>query len=296
MPKHARAAGLVAALIWCLGAATGGYAHTLFIKPDSFYLSPTQPVLLPLFNGTFVLSENKVVTRRMTGVTVVTPSGERQSPQDTDWQHDGDTTILNARFDEPGNYVIGVGTKPTKAHITAENFNEYLSYEGLADDAEERERLNETSVGAAERYAKFAKAIVQVGSGQSENYGAILGYPVEIVPLVNPYSLGKGSLFRAQVLKGGEPLANELVFATHEGSYELNDQGRYEELATARSDENGIIELNLAATGRWYIRLIHLTRQGDSEYWYSKLLVWLGVEEQRIPYESLWATLTFEVR
>jgi hypothetical protein len=296
MPKQPRAAALASTLLWCLGTATAGYAHTLFIKPESFYLSPAQPALIPLFNGTFELSESKVVTRRMTGVSIVTPSGERRAPQDTDWQHDGDTTILSTRFDKPGNYVIGVGTKPAKAHISADNFNAYLSYEGLADDAEERERLNETSLDAAERYAKFAKALIQVGSGQTANYDAVLGYPVEIVPLVNPYSLGEGSKFRAQILKDGNPLANELVFATHEGFYELNAQERYEELITTRSDENGVVELELAARGRWYIRFIHLVRQGDSEYWYSKLLVWLGVEAQRIPYESQWATLTFEVR
>ncbi len=296
MPKKPRPAALASALLLCLGTGTAGYAHTLFIKPETFYVPVAQPTLIPLFNGTFELSENKIVTGRMTGVTIVIPSSERRTPQDTDWQHDGDTTILSAQFDEPGNYVIGVGTRPTKTHISADNFNAYLSYEGLADDAAERERLKETSVDAAERYAKFAKALIQVGNEQTSNYDAVLGYPVEIVPLVNPYSLQKGSKFRAQILKDGNPLANELVFATHEGFYELNAQGRYEELVTTRSDENGVIELELAARGRWYLRFIHLARLGDSEFWYSKLLVWLGVEPQRIPYESRWATLTFEVR
>ena len=65
---------------------------------------------------------------------------------------------------------------------------------------------------------------------------------------------------------------------------------------TCVAPDGTVIELELAARGRWYLRFIHLARLGDSEFWYSKLLVWLGVEPQRIPYESRWATLTFEIR
>ena len=287
---------LLAALWALLLTATTGAAHTLFIKPQSFFFASGQPVAIPLFNGTFVLSENKVITSRMTGVAIVTPDGEQLVPLDTDWGHDGDTTVLSTRLDAPGTYLIGVGTRPTMAHITAADFNEYLLYEGLTDDAEERNSLQEDDVGAAERYAKFAKAIVQVDGKQTQNYSTVLGHPIEIVPLVNPYNVGKGGRFRARILKGGQPLANELVFATHEGVYELNAEGRYEELVTMRSDQDGIVEFELTETGRWYVRLIYLTRTGDSEFWYSNLLVWLGLQERRIPYDSLWATLTFEVQ
>ena len=276
--------------------ATTANGHTLFIKPASFYFSPFQSEPIPLINGTFVQSQSKVITSRMTGVTIVTPDGSRLVPEESDWRHEDNTTVLDMQFDGPGNYVIGVGTKPRKIHVTAEDYNHYLMYEGLADDAEERRQLQEEGVGATERYAKFAKAIVQVGHEPTDSYANVLGHRVEIVPLVNPYVINSGQRFRAQILKDGEPLADELVFATHEGFYELNANGRYEEIATLRSDDNGIIELDLAAPGRWYFRFIHLTRLGDAEYWYSNFLVWLGVEERRISYESLWATLTFEVR
>ena len=275
--------------------ATGVSAHTLFLKPTSFFLPQSRSVTLPLFNGTFVESKAKVKTGYMTGAVIVTPVGARLFPQDSDWHYDGNTTMLDTQFDEPGNYVIGVGSKGSKINLTAEKFNHYLMDEGLADDAEQRRQLQEEGVEVVERYARFAKAIVQVGNKQTESYAEVLGHPVEIVPLVNPYSIKRGQRFRARVLKNGEPLTNELVFASHEGFYELNAEGRHEEI-TLRSNESGIIELDLTAPGRWYIRFIHLTRLGDVEYWYSNLLIWLGLEERRIPYESRWGTLTFEVR
>ena len=39
-----------------------------------------------------------------------------------------------------------------------------------------------------------------------------------------------------------------------------------------------------------------LTRTGDYEYWYSPVMAWLGAQEERIPYRSEWATLTFNLR
>jgi hypothetical protein len=225
----------------------------------------------------------------------VAPGGEELDVDNSQWSYDDTVSNLTATFDLAGNYVIGVATRPSIIRIAADNFNFYLRYEGLDDDAEERSERAETNIGAAERYAKFSKAILQVGEGQSDNFGALLGYPVEIVPLQNPYALRKGDVFRARILKDGEPLANELVYATHEGFYELSGEGIFEELVRVRSDENGEVEFVLAEEGRWYIRFIDLTRMGDEEHWYSSLLIFLGADEPRIPYKSLWATLTFEV-
>ena len=286
---------LAGALLLLAYGVVGG-AHTLCIKPSSLYLPLDEDVIIPLFNGTFVLSENKVAIRRLDGVAIVTPGGETHVPGEEQWYHDGGVTTLKARFSETGNYVIGLGTRPMQARIEPENFNFYLRYEGLDDDAQERQDLHETEFGAAERYSKFAKAIVQVGDRPSDNFSARLGHPVEIVPLKNPYTLELGNAFTAQVLLNGEPLAGELIYATHEGFYEQSEEGIYQELVRLRSDDNGMIEFPISASGRWYVRFIHLTRLGDREAWYSDFLVWLGVEDRRIPYRSLWATLTFEIR
>lgn len=270
-------------------------AHTLFFKPTTFFVPQGQEVVIPLLNGTFETSANRIKTSRMDDVTIVGPGGDELDVDSSQWSYDDTISNLTATFDLTGNYVIGVATRPSIIRIAAENFNFYLRYEGLDDDAEERNELGETTIGTAERYAKFSKTILQVGEDGSDNFGALLDHPVEIVPLQNPYALGKGDVFRARILKDGQPLANELVYATHEGHYEMSDEGIFEELVRVRSDDNGEVEFILAEEGRWYIRFIHLTRMGDEEHWYSSLLIYLGADEPRIPYESLWATLTFEV-
>lgn len=275
--------------------ATQAGAHTLFFKPPTFFVTPGQEVTIPLLNGTFEASANRIATNRMDDTTVIAPGGDELDVDNSQWSYDEKISNLTVTFEQAGNYIIGVATRPSTIRILADSFNTYLRHEGLDDDAQERNERGETEIGAAERYAKFSKAILQVGDDHSDNFGALLGYPVEIVPLQNPYALGKGDVFRARILKDGQPLANELIYATHEGYSETSDDGIFEELVRVRSDENGEVEFALAEEGRWYMRFIHLTRMGDEEHWYSGLLISLGADEPRIPYESLWATLTFEV-
>ena len=295
MNQTIRAARRIGITLLVLMAGHAG-AHTLFLKPDSFFLTAGQDVKMPLINGTFETSENRVPPNRMSDATIVAPDGTDTDIDDSQWSFSGNVTNLSARFEQDGNYVIGIGTRPMMARVAPENFNFYLRYEGLKDHTTEREALSETDIGAAERYQKFSKAILQVGEAQSDNFDVEFGYPVEIVPLQNPYTLKPGDTFRARILKDGTPLANEYVYATHERHYEQSDEGIFDELVGVQSDENGEIEFVLEEPGRWYIRFIHLTRMGDKEHWYSGILVSLGAEERRIPYESFWATLTFEVR
>jgi uncharacterized GH25 family protein len=47
-----------------------------------------------------------------------------------------------------------------------------------------------------------------------------------------------------------------------------------------RTTDNGVAEIEISRSGRWYIRVIRM----------------LPVAEEGVDYESSWATLTFEVR
>jgi hypothetical protein len=289
---------LKCAIVLALGLVSlGASAHTLFWKPDSFYFASGENAVVPLINGTFVKSENRVAQSRIVKASIVSPDGIAVEIEGSQWSsRNDDLTILTTTLKNEGTYVIGVGTKPMTAYMGADKFNYYLRYEGLTEDLNERDALSESSVGAAEKYAKFAKAVVQVGGAATQNFDSVLGHPLEIIPLNNPVGLQVGDSFRVRVLKYGEPLVGELIFATHEGHYEASEEGIFDELVKGRTDDNGEFEFTISEAGRWYVRLIELTRTGDSEHWYSGILVSLGVEEARIPYESLWATLTFEIR
>jgi uncharacterized GH25 family protein len=126
-----------------------------------------------------------------------------------------------------------------------------------------------------ERYSKYVKTIFQVGDKQSGNYKTVLGYPVEIVPQTNPYSLKTGDTFEFQCLKDGKPLTNQFVMTGYE-----NADGKLVTGENVRTDKNGNAKIKIGNSGKWYVKFIQMTRLTDP----------------KINYESKWATLTFGVK
>ena len=280
-------------VVLCLGAVS--QAHTLFLKLDTFFIDPESPAEIRLVNGTFDRSENTITRDRMTDVSIVVPGGERIQPDKSLWRDEGQETVLDFEASTPGTYLFGVSTNSSMISLAAEEFNEYLEHDGVHDVLEARKREGQLGEDSTERYSKHVKALIQAGDVLSTNFSVELGYPVEVVPLQNPYALSEGDIFRARVLKNGKPLAGQLVYAAYEGftppddhsqqhshdhSGMAEDHDGHAEPVETRSDQDGIIEFTLSGTGRWYVRFINMVE----------------IDEPGINYESSWATLTFEVK
>ena len=264
-------------------------AHTMFLKLDSFFLEPNSTGTVALINGDFDLSENVITRDRMLDVSVVGPGGVTHPPESawTDsavfhWSPDSvDTAILRFETGGPGTYLVGVSTAPRVITLTAEEFSEYLVHDGLIDTIEEREAAGTAGNAATERYSKHVKAVVQVGGTRSGEWATALGYPAEFIPLQNPYQLARGDRLRVRFLRAGEPVANQLVYASYEGYHSHDAAGEHVEAVTTRTNADGIATIPLNGRGRWYVRTIHMAET---------------TTEPDVDYESNWATLTFEVR
>ncbi|MXX36315.1 MAG: DUF4198 domain-containing protein [Gemmatimonadetes bacterium] len=269
--------------------ATAINAHIMFLKLDSFFLEPNSTGTVQLINGDFDLSENVITRDRMLDVSVVGPGGTTHPPESawTDsavfhWSPDSvDTAILSFQTGGPGTYLIGVSTAARVITLTGEEFNDYLVHDGLLDTIEERKAAGTTDDGATERYSKHVKAVVQVGGARSGEWATELGYPAEFIPLQNPYELSRGDRLQVRFLRGGEPVARQLVYANYEGYHSHDAAGEHVESVTTRTNADGIATIPLNGTGRWYVRTIHMAET---------------TTEPDVDYESNWATLTFEVR
>ena len=264
-------------------------AHTMFLKLDSFFLEPNSTGVVALFNGDFDLSENVITRDRMLDVSVVGPAGTTHPPESawTDsavfhWSPDSvDTAILEFETGGPGTYLIGVSTAARVFDLTAEEFNEYLVHDGIVDAIAQREAAGKTDDEATERYSKHVKAVVQVGGARSGEWSHELGYPVEFIPLRNPYELGAGEELQVRFLRAGQPVGNQLVYASYDEHHGHDAAGEHVEAVTTRTNADGVATIPLNGTGRWYVRTIHMVETTD---------------EPDVDYESNWATLTFEVR
>ncbi len=264
---------LLLAFILLGGTASLLLAHDLFLKLDSYFLRPNTDVQIPVLNGTFNSSEADVAPDRIVDISLVTPAGHTRRDIDS-WSTRNDTSFLAFETGAAGTYVVGVSTRTQDFALDAESFNDYLEHDGIPDVLEARARDGELDRDVVERYAKHVKAVFQVGAARTEDYATPLGYPAEIVPLVNPYELHAGAELQVRCLVDGQPVANQLVIAGGEGA-----DGMIAE-RTTRTDPEGIARFVLDVPGKWYIKFINMTPS----------------QEEGIDYESKWATLTFAIR
>lgn len=256
------------------------FGHDMFLVVPDHDFPQGSPITIALYNGTFDTSENTIDRERMLDVTVIDGAGQKTNPSAAQWREEGMVTFLDFQSGPPGTYVVGVSTAPRMIELTAEEFNDYLEHDGVLDVLEARRSEGIADRPAAERYSKHVKTILQVGESTTDSYGHRLGYPIEIVPLANPGALSVGSTLEALVLADGKPVAGQLVYASYEGFHSHDDTGTHREAATLRTDNEGVVRVELTRSGRWYLRLIRM----------------LPSDDEGVDYESNWATLTFEVQ
>lgn len=264
---------IVSALLFVSVVATAT-AHDMFLKPARFFVPENSDVRVRVLNGTFGKSENSIARVRVQDASIVSPTGRAQIDT-AQWGVAGDTSIFQVRTKGAGTYVLGASTKPSVIGLKAAEFNAYLEDDGIPDVLEARRTGGELKKDARERYHKHVKAMIQVGEARSDHYATALGYPAEIVPLENPYSLRRGGTLRVRTLVDGKPAANQ--FVVYGGR--TASEGRIEQ-RSVRTDAQGVASIRVASAGTWYIKFINMAR----------------VQSDTVDYESKWATLTFQVR
>jgi uncharacterized GH25 family protein len=274
-------------------------SHDLYIKMETYFLSPNQEATLSLYNGTFENSENIITRDRMLDASVIA-QGERVAIDPDQWQ-DQDSTITQLTFNtgEAGTYVAGVSTQARNLELTAEEFNSYLEHDGVLDMLEYRTTNNLLDQTSVESYQKHVKAIYQVGDIKTNDWNTGLGYPIEFVPQANPYEKYSGDQLDVQLLLDGKPLPNQLVYADyiqsahahthsdhsheHDGethSHESGETHTHTGGQQLRTNDQGIVAVDLPEDGIYYLRTIHMVNVTDSD---------------ELTHRSKWATLSFEV-
>ena len=251
------------------------FAHDLFLKLDSFFVRVNDKVSIKILNGSFQSSEGVVTFQRLANVSVVSPSGSRTNPKESDFTKDATMAFLNLQPTEPGNYVVGLSTMTREIDLKAKDFNGYLTEDGIPDTLADREKKKELTKDVRERYTKHVKTIFQAGDKQTDNFKIVLGYAVEIVPQNNPYTLKTGEALAILCLKDGKPLTNQVVLSGRE-----DGAGKLVVGPSVRTDKKGIAKIKIDGQGKWYVKFINMTR----------------ISDPKVNYESRWATLTFEIR
>jgi len=197
----------------------------------------------------------------------------------------GPSLLINDRPGRVGQYVIAVEIAPRALRESAAGFRRYLELEGATAAVErvEREGLLRGRDSVTRRYAKYAKAIVEVGSGGAAAFGQVASQPLEFVPLRDPRSLRAGDSLEVELRFRGVPLAGAPVHADRaafDAPRAAGADGHGAAGVAAVTDARGRFVVPLAATGLWNVRAVHVVEAAPNS----------GAD-----WDTHWSSLTFAV-
>ena len=202
--------------------------------------------------------------------TLILPNGEAVELMAAGLE--GNSGLLTCQPTTPGIYIASVRTEPRSLTLDASEFNSYLVSDGLPHIYRLRDEEKSLDQPGREQYSKSPKALIQVGDGGDGDPSRIVGLPLEIVPLQNPFQLKVGDTLRVRVLFQGQALSNANIGWDHPDDGEPAS-------GTVRADSNGEALIPVSRLGLMTIRLTHMTRPKTAEY----------------EWESFWTTLTFRI-
>lgn len=256
-------------------APVSAAGHDLWVLAGQYHLEPFETTRVFINDGDLfpasltLLGQHRVTALALHGPTETRPISE--------FRVEDNSLSFEISPAEAGSYVVALSTRPRRVRLKARDFNAYLDDSGLESIRAKREELSESETATVERYAKWAKALIDVGEPeedeQSPAWSKPVGHTIEIVPDVNPNEVTAGGSFGLRVLYEGEPLAGVTVSGGKAG-------GLAGEVLT-RTDAAGHANVTILSSGRWYLRTIHMIRRDD---------------DPEVQWESFWCTLTFEVR
>ena len=186
----------------------------------------------------------------------------------------GDLPAISTRPVRKGLHVLAHASRPARlTYGSFEKFRQFLTSEGLewVISAHRQRRLPPR--GFTERFRRFDKSLLEVG--ESAGNDRVLGMRLELVALKNPY-LGKPNRIPVRLLFEGNPVADAQISVFHKSS---TSGGSVR--VKLRSDKRGEARIALPLTGRYLVSAVQMVMPmtgRDGAVW-----------------ESLWASLTFEV-
>ena len=281
-PRRLAGAATGAALVAIASLAS---AHELFLHPRGFLVAPHATITLPVLNGTFAASENAIERARIIDLSSRGPGGRTPVDRAT-WTERDPRSTVRVTVAEPGTYVVGVEIGARTLALDGPAFDRYLADEGITPILDRRRATGRLGRRARESYAKAAKTLIAVTDGaghlappaRAGESAALLasGYAAEIVPLVDPYTVGVGATVPVRALVGGRALAGWTIRAG--GTIGTSAAAIPTQILTTGHD--GRADVRLTHDGHWFVAFVHMVDAPPGG---------------PVDYVSRWATLTFGV-
>lgn len=243
-------------------------AHEFWIEPTTMNPKVGDKIEFKLrvgerFEGEPVLRKNE----RIRFFGVIAPKAEKtlQIPGEEGADPAGAMVIKH-----PGLHIVGYHNTPSHIELEPAKFTDYLKEDGIEHIIAERDKLGESEKPGREAYERCAKSLLVVPGAEAKDFDRALGFPLEIVPVGDPFATGNGEVaFR--VVYQQKPLAGLKISAIRRGAPEL--------VTSSRTGEDGVVRLKVNESGLWMIYGVHMVRAKD---------------DPKADWHSFWASVTFE--
>ena len=249
-------------------SASATQAHEFWISPHKGRLLPDQKLVADLkvglaLNGTpYPYLSNRF---RAFNVRVRQQSAAVNGSE-------GDMPALNMPSSREGLQIVSHQTVPFRTtHKTWAGFLRFLREEGLDRYEVEHRHRGLPEHGFSERYTRYAKALVQVGTVRNDDQDDAVGMALELIARANPYDDTVKSL-PVVLLWRGEPLANRQINIFHR---QFGTVSR----VPVTTDGTGRASIPLNGKGEYLLNAVHLQ----------------SVEDASVVWHSHWATLSFKL-
>lgn len=228
-------------------------AHDFWIVPLNLQLDEGATLeVLGQTSSKFPTSQAAVAVDRVAEARIISATADEPI---TDLATSGTSLRLRHRPATAGQRVVVARLKWRSVRESAAGFRRYLQLEGASDALARLEREGRLpSDSITRRYAKYAKAVVEVGARGPRAYSRRAGLPLEFVPLTDPATLRAGGTLRLQLLYNDRPLAGAHV---HAGAAAAKSADPASD-ASLTTDANGIVEIRTPTDGLWNARTIHI--------------------------------------
>ncbi len=201
----------------------------------------------------------------------------------------GSLPAVQGVIEEEGLLVLSA--KTTRSKLTYKDrkiFNKFLKAEGLEWVSKAHKDRGLPEIGFTEVYRRFPKSLIKVGNGLGKDKA--LGLDLEWVALTNPYAANQDvkDKIKLQLLSQGKPYADVKVNVFTKIK---PDSSKSLTVAKAKvvhtehvTDEKGILSLSVKKNSVYLVNAVKMI-EPDSDTSDRYNAVW----------ESLWASMTFEV-
>lgn len=246
-------------------------AHDFWIEPAGFHPQPGAKVPLKLYVGQDFRGDSVIYLPELfERYVAVDADGEKKITGTP-----GDDPAGSFTAGKPGITVVAYrGTVTDVSFDTLKEFDSYLDKEGLERVRALPDYARLTGkLPISEDYSRCAKSLVAVGPIDPKSPAdRALGLTLELIAERNPYTLTRGEPLPVQLLYKGKPLSEALVIAFNKAEPTKKIK--------VRTDRDGRATLKLDRPGTWLVTSVHMFPAP----WHA-----------RAHWESLWASLTFEL-